>query len=150
MPRRDDIHKIMIIGSGPIIIGQACEFDYSGAQACKALREEDGWQHLRLAHINEVVYSVLPCPVEIEGNQIRAKQREQLPNIMSPQDLPKLLYIAVRQRAYPNLLQRGLAAGGGPHLVLSSQLHHQFPGHNQGFFVSQRNVFTGLNSRHRG
>jgi carbamoyl-phosphate synthase large subunit len=40
MPRRDDIHKIMLIGSGPIIIGQACEFDYSGTQACKALREE--------------------------------------------------------------------------------------------------------------
>ncbi len=40
MPRRDDIRKIMIIGSGPIIIGQACEFDYSGTQACKALREE--------------------------------------------------------------------------------------------------------------
>jgi carbamoyl-phosphate synthase large subunit len=38
MPRRDDIHKILIIGSGPIIIGQACEFDYSGTQACKALR----------------------------------------------------------------------------------------------------------------
>ena len=39
MPRRDDIKKIMIIGSGPIVIGQACEFDYSGTQACKALRE---------------------------------------------------------------------------------------------------------------
>jgi len=38
MPKRDDIHKVMIIGSGPIIIGQACEFDYSGTQACKALR----------------------------------------------------------------------------------------------------------------
>ena len=38
MPRRNDIHKIMIIGSGPIVIGQACEFDYSGTQACKALR----------------------------------------------------------------------------------------------------------------
>jgi carbamoyl-phosphate synthase large subunit len=38
MPKRDDIHKILIIGSGPIIIGQACEFDYSGTQACKALR----------------------------------------------------------------------------------------------------------------
>jgi len=38
MPRRDDIKKIMIIGSGPIVIGQACEFDYSGTQACKALR----------------------------------------------------------------------------------------------------------------
>ena len=40
MPRREDISSIMIIGAGPIIIGQACEFDYSGAQACKALREE--------------------------------------------------------------------------------------------------------------
>ncbi|MCA1797535.1 MAG: carbamoyl-phosphate synthase large subunit [Geobacteraceae bacterium] len=39
MPKRDDIHKILIIGSGPIIIGQACEFDYSGTQACKALRK---------------------------------------------------------------------------------------------------------------
>lgn len=40
MPRRTDIHKILIIGSGPIVIGQACEFDYSGTQGCKALREE--------------------------------------------------------------------------------------------------------------
>ena len=40
MPRRDDIRKILIIGSGPIVIGQACEFDYSGVQACKALKEE--------------------------------------------------------------------------------------------------------------
>jgi carbamoyl-phosphate synthase large subunit len=38
MPKRDDLHKILIIGSGPIVIGQACEFDYSGTQACKALR----------------------------------------------------------------------------------------------------------------
>ena len=41
MPRRDDISSILIIGAGPIIIGQACEFDYSGAQACKALKAED-------------------------------------------------------------------------------------------------------------
>src|SRR5881398_277245 len=40
MPKRTDIHKILLIGSGPIVIGQACEFDYSGTQACKALREE--------------------------------------------------------------------------------------------------------------
>lgn len=40
MPRRDDLKKILLLGSGPIIIGQACEFDYSGTQACKALREE--------------------------------------------------------------------------------------------------------------
>ncbi|MBE9046978.1 carbamoyl-phosphate synthase large subunit [Pleurocapsales cyanobacterium LEGE 10410] len=43
MPRRDDLHKILLLGSGPIVIGQACEFDYSGTQACKALREE-GYQ----------------------------------------------------------------------------------------------------------
>src|SRR6266545_168409 len=40
MPKRTDLKKILLIGSGPIVIGQACEFDYSGTQACKALREE--------------------------------------------------------------------------------------------------------------
>ncbi len=40
MPKRSDIESVLILGAGPIVIGQACEFDYSGAQACKALREE--------------------------------------------------------------------------------------------------------------
>ncbi|MGH8230429.1 MAG: carbamoyl-phosphate synthase large subunit, partial [Steroidobacteraceae bacterium] len=40
MPKRTDLESVLIIGAGPIVIGQACEFDYSGAQACKALREE--------------------------------------------------------------------------------------------------------------
>ena len=40
MPKRTDINKILIIGAGPIVIGQACEFDYSGAQACKSLKDE--------------------------------------------------------------------------------------------------------------
>ena len=43
MPRRTDIQKILIIGSGPIVIGQGCEFDYSGVQACKALKA-DGFE----------------------------------------------------------------------------------------------------------
>src|ERR687895_291709 len=43
MPKRTDIQKILIVGAGPIVIGQACEFDYSGTQACKALKEE-GYQ----------------------------------------------------------------------------------------------------------
>ena len=42
MPRRDDLQSILIIGSGPIVIGQACEFDYSGTQACRVL--EEGYQ----------------------------------------------------------------------------------------------------------
>ena len=41
MPKREDIKSILIVGSGPIVIGQACEFDYSGTQACKALRDND-------------------------------------------------------------------------------------------------------------
>ena len=40
MPKRNDIKKILILGAGPIVIGQACEFDYSGVQACKALKED--------------------------------------------------------------------------------------------------------------
>ena len=40
MPKRNDIKKILILGAGPIVIGQACEFDYSGVQACKALKEQ--------------------------------------------------------------------------------------------------------------
>lgn len=40
MPKRTDIHKVLVIGSGPIVIGQAAEFDYAGTQACLALREE--------------------------------------------------------------------------------------------------------------
>ena len=43
MPKRTDIKRILVIGSGPIVIGQACEFDYSGAQACKVLKE-DGYE----------------------------------------------------------------------------------------------------------
>ena len=44
MPKRTDLKKIMVIGSGPIVIGQACEFDYSGTQGIKALKEE-GYEH---------------------------------------------------------------------------------------------------------
>ena len=40
MPKREDLQSILVIGSGPIVIGQACEFDYSGTQACRVLREE--------------------------------------------------------------------------------------------------------------
>src|SRR6516164_9342135 len=50
MPRRNDLESVLIIGAGPIVIGQACEFDYSGVQACKALREEG--YHVILANSN--------------------------------------------------------------------------------------------------
>src|SRR5687768_5975941 len=58
MPRRKDLESILIIGSGPIVIGQACEFDYSGTQACKALREEG----LRVVLINSNPATIMTDP----------------------------------------------------------------------------------------
>src|SRR5512143_3463075 len=58
MPKRTDIRKILIIGSGPIIISQACEFDYSGTQACKALREK-GYE---IVHINSNPATIMTDP----------------------------------------------------------------------------------------
>ena len=58
MPKRTDIESILIIGAGPIVIGQACEFDYSGAQACKALREEG----LRVILVNSNPATIMTDP----------------------------------------------------------------------------------------
>jgi carbamoyl-phosphate synthase large subunit len=58
MPRQGDLRSVLIIGSGPIVIGQACEFDYSGTQACKALREEG----LRVILINSNPATIMTDP----------------------------------------------------------------------------------------
>src|ERR1700712_4869123 len=58
MPRRDDIRSVLVIGSGPIIIGQASEFDYSGTQACRVLREEG----LRVILVNSNPATIMPDP----------------------------------------------------------------------------------------
>ena len=60
MPKRDDVKSILILGAGPIVIGQACEFDYSGAQACKALREE-GYKVI-LVNSNPCLLYTSPSP----------------------------------------------------------------------------------------
>ncbi|MCL6628453.1 MAG: carbamoyl-phosphate synthase large subunit, partial [Armatimonadetes bacterium] len=90
MPRRDDIHKVLIIGSGPIVIGQACEFDYSGTQACKALR--DAGYEIVLVNSNPATIMTDPGmadktyiePLNVESlEQIIAKERPDavLPNL---------------------------------------------------------------------
>src|SRR6195952_3171371 len=58
MPRRTDIEHILVIGSGPIIIGQACEFDYSGTQACRVLREEG----FRISLVNSNPATIMTDP----------------------------------------------------------------------------------------
>ncbi|NQT46093.1 MAG: carbamoyl-phosphate synthase large subunit [Candidatus Omnitrophica bacterium] len=102
MPRRDDIHKILIIGSGPIIIGQACEFDYSGTQACKALREE-GYE---VVLVNSNPATIMTDPGMADKTYIEPLTVESLEKIIEKERPDALL---------PNL-------GGQTGLNLSSSL----------------------------
>lgn len=87
----------------------------------QALHEEPGWRHIRNVHLNEVVMT-LPVPtIQIEGNRIRAVDRAQLPQPAPLDLLPKLLYFAVRKRAYPIVIEKGITATNTPHLILSSE-----------------------------
>ena len=78
MPKRTDIHKILIIGSGPIVIGQACEFDYSGTQACKALRDE-GYE---VVLVNSNPATIMTDPELAERTYIEPLTREYLTEII--------------------------------------------------------------------
>ncbi|MCI0469022.1 MAG: carbamoyl-phosphate synthase large subunit, partial [Nitrospirae bacterium] len=72
MPKRDDIKKILLIGSGPIVIGQACEFDYSGTQACKALREEG----YKIALVNSNPATIMTDPEIADATYIEPLSSE--------------------------------------------------------------------------
>ncbi|MBM3252073.1 MAG: carbamoyl-phosphate synthase large subunit, partial [Candidatus Omnitrophica bacterium] len=103
MPRRDDIHKILIIGSGPIIIGQACEFDYSGTQACKALKEE-GYE---VVLVNSNPATIMTDPGMADKTYIEPLTVESVEQIIKKERPDGLL---------PNL-------GGQTGLNLASSLH---------------------------
>ncbi|MFA5500969.1 MAG: carbamoyl-phosphate synthase large subunit, partial [Candidatus Omnitrophota bacterium] len=103
MPRRNDIKKILIIGSGPIIIGQACEFDYSGTQACKALREE-GYE---IVLVNSNPATIMTDPGMADHTYIEPLTVESLTRIIIKEKPDALL---------PNL-------GGQTGLNLASALH---------------------------
>ena len=102
MPRRDDIQKVMIIGSGPIIIGQACEFDYSGTQACKALRSL-GYE---IVLVNSNPATIMTDPGTADATYIEPLVPEVIAAILEKEKPDALL---------PNL-------GGQTGLNLSSQL----------------------------
>ncbi|HEY3056187.1 MAG TPA: carbamoyl-phosphate synthase large subunit [Thermoanaerobaculia bacterium] len=78
MPKRTDIHSILIIGSGPIVIGQACEFDYSGTQACKALREEG----YRIILVNSNPATIMTDPEFADRTYIEPLTPESLERII--------------------------------------------------------------------
>lgn len=79
MPRRDDLHTILLIGSGPIVIGQACEFDYSGTQACKALRE-DGY---RVILVNSNPATIMTDPNTADRTYIEPLTCEMLEKVIA-------------------------------------------------------------------
>ncbi|MCG6894471.1 MAG: carbamoyl-phosphate synthase large subunit [Desulfobacteraceae bacterium] len=103
MPKRDDIHKILIIGSGPIVIGQACEFDYSGTQACKALRSL-GYE---VVLVNSNPATIMTDPGMADVTYIEPLNLKVLTEIIAAEKPDALL---------PNL-------GGQSGLNLSSELH---------------------------
>ena len=103
MPRREDIHKVMIIGSGPIVIGQACEFDYSGTQACKALRAE-GYE---IVLVNSNPATIMTDPATADVTYIEPLDLEHMTRIIEKERPDALL---------PNL-------GGQSGLNLSSELY---------------------------
>jgi carbamoyl-phosphate synthase large subunit len=105
MPKREDIHKIMIIGSGPIVIGQACEFDYSGTQACKALRSL-GYE-IVLVNSNPATIMTDPGMADV--------------TYIEPLNVPTLEKIIAAER--PDALLPNL--GGQSGLNLSSELNRQ-------------------------
>ncbi len=78
MPRRNDLHRILIIGSGPIVIGQACEFDYSGTQACKALRE-DGFE---IVLVNSNPATIMTDPEVAQRTYVEPLTRDFLAEII--------------------------------------------------------------------
>ncbi len=105
MPKRSDIHKILIIGSGPIVIGQACEFDYSGTQACKALRSL-GYE---IVLVNSNPATIMTDPGMADVTYIEPLNVETLEKIIAAERPDALL---------PNL-------GGQSGLNLSSELHRK-------------------------
>ncbi|GLI38684.1 carbamoyl-phosphate synthase large subunit [Geobacter hydrogenophilus] len=102
MPRRDDVKKVLIIGSGPIIIGQACEFDYSGTQACKALRKLG----YRIVLVNSNPATIMTDPAMADATYIEPLNVDTLTEIIRKERPDALL---------PNL-------GGQTGLNLSSAL----------------------------
>jgi carbamoyl-phosphate synthase large subunit len=103
MPRRADIRKVLIIGSGPIVIGQACEFDYSGTQACKALRKLG----CEIVLVNSNPATIMTDPVMADATYIEPLTVGSLEHIIAKEKPDALL---------PNL-------GGQTGLNLSSELH---------------------------
>ncbi|MHC1557437.1 carbamoyl-phosphate synthase large subunit [Actinomycetospora sp. C-140] len=87
MPRREDIHHVLVIGSGPIVIGQACEFDYSGTQACRVLREEG----LRVSLVNSNPATIMTDPEYADATYVEPITVEHVTKVIEAERPDALL-----------------------------------------------------------
>ena len=120
MPKRADISSIMIIGAGPIIIGQACEFDYSGAQACKALKEEG----YRIVLVNSNPATIMTDPELADATYIEPLTKEFLTKIIAKEQPDALLPTMGGQTALNlslELYDSGVLAKHGIELIGANQ-----------------------------
>jgi len=120
MPKRTDIESILIIGAGPIIIGQACEFDYSGAQACKALREEG----YRVILVNSNPATIMTDPEMADSIYIEPINWRTLARIIEKEKPDALLPTMGGQTALNtalDLVREGVLAKHGVELIAASR-----------------------------
>src|ERR1044071_1586533 len=121
MPKRTDIESILIIGAGPIIIGQACEFDYSGAQACKALREEG----YRVILVNSNPATIMTDPEMADAIYIEPINWRTLARIIEKEQPDALLPTMGGQTALNtalDLVREGVLARHGVELIAASRV----------------------------
>src|SRR5437773_4837579 len=119
MPRRTDLKRVLIIGSGPIVIGQACEFDYSGSQACKALRAEG----LEVVLVNSNPATIMTDPELADRTYIEPLTPEVLASIIERERPDALLPTVGGQTALNlavELATRGVLARHGVELIGAS------------------------------
>ena len=112
MPKRTDIHRILLIGSGPIVIGQACEFDYSGTQAARALRAEGYEVHL----VNSNPATIMTDPMTADKVFLRE---------LTPESIKQIVRESRPDAVLPTM-------GGQTALNLAQTLH------NEGFWVESK------------
>src|SRR5947209_10048158 len=87
MPRRSDLHSILVLGSGPIVIGQACEFDYSGTQACRVLRREG----YRVVLVNSNPATIMTDPEFADATYVEPLEVDSLVRIIEREHPDALL-----------------------------------------------------------
>ena len=145
MPKRTDIRTILVVGSGPIIIGQACEFDYSGAQACKVLREEG----YRIVLVNSNPATIMTDPGLADRTYVEPITAEFVEKIISKEKPDALLPTLGGQTALNvavELAESGVLERYGVEMIGCSLSAIQ-RGENRRLFNAPATIFCSLQTR---